>query len=97
MPEHPFDPVEAFWDAIFSRDPLQIHAVTDPLDTATRQAVIAHLMHMVSDPGWQAEQVKSAQVALAELKVVVPGASSGAEAPKPARKHHTARSRRARG
>ncbi len=89
MPEHPFDPVEAFWDAVFSRDPMQIHAVIDPLDPSTRAAVVAHLLHMVSDAGWQPEQVKSAQAALAELKVVVPAAPSGESPRKPARKRHS--------
>ncbi len=89
MPEHPFDPVEAFWDAVFSRDPRQIHAVIDPLDDSTRAAVVAHLLHMVSDAGWQAEQVKSAQAALAELKVVIPGDQPGQPGNKPARKRHS--------
>lgn len=68
MTSEPYDPLEAFWDAILSRQPERIRAAYLPLDQATRGALISHLTRMVSEPGWHLEQIQSAQAALDALE-----------------------------
>jgi hypothetical protein len=103
MSEHPFDPVEAFWDALFSRDPDQIHAVFDPLDEDTRQSVIAHLVRMITEKNWHPEQAKSARFALVTIKNLR-SPQAGENPPlfgepsaqnRPARKRHSPKTRKA--
>lgn len=58
------DPLEAFWDALLSREPERARAVFLQLDKETRHAVVAHLIKMTCEEGWHPEQVLSAQAAL---------------------------------
>jgi hypothetical protein len=61
------EPLAIFWDAILSRESKRILAAAQPLDVATRNALIAHLTRMATEPDWHPEQVKSARTALAVL------------------------------
>jgi hypothetical protein len=60
----PSDPLTQFWDTLFSRQPERIRGVFIPLDDATRQALVQHLLRMVTEPDWHPEQRSSAQAAL---------------------------------
>jgi hypothetical protein len=60
--------LEAFWDAILSREPKRIQSAYLPLDMATRNSLVEHLQKMASEPGWHPEQVKSAQAALQAIQ-----------------------------
>ncbi len=62
------DPLQIFWDNLLSRNPSQIRKAFLSLDKNSKQAVIAHLQKMISEPGWHVEQVKSAQAALQTIQ-----------------------------
>jgi hypothetical protein len=55
------------WDALLSRQEQQICAAFSSLSTTEQAAVRAHLRRMVTEPGWQLEQRRSAQIALNSL------------------------------
>jgi hypothetical protein len=59
-----YDPVELFWESLLSRQPDQIQAAFNSVDKTTQAQVLEHLEQMVSEEGWQPEQVQSAQTAL---------------------------------
>lgn len=61
------DPLEYIWDNLLSRSPKRIRAVFKNLDEASQREVISHLNKMVSEEGWQPEQIASAKAALAAL------------------------------
>jgi hypothetical protein len=63
-----FDPLERLWDNLLSRQPEQVRGAFIPLKTEEKQAVLAHLKKMASEPGWHPEQQLSAQVALQALE-----------------------------
>jgi hypothetical protein len=58
----------SFWNDLLSRQPLLVNKAFSSLDREGQETVIAHLQRMVSEPGWQPEQVKSAQQALIIIK-----------------------------
>jgi hypothetical protein len=64
------DELEAFWNKLLSRDPLQIHEVFDPLDAATRRQILSHLQRMASEEGWLDEQRESARAALKTIEAL---------------------------
>jgi hypothetical protein len=59
-----FAHLEQIWDQLLSREPERIRSAYALLDESSQQTVLAHLRKMVSEPGWQAEQVTSAAIAL---------------------------------
>jgi hypothetical protein len=62
------EPLEILWDALLSRQPDTIRAAFNALDEASRAHVLAHLKVMISEEGWQPEQVLSARAALAAIE-----------------------------
>lgn len=56
--------IEAFWDAILSREPQKILAAFRPLPTIEQNQVLSHLGRMVHEQGWHEQQRLSAQIAL---------------------------------
>lgn len=56
--------LEQVWDDLLSRDPEKIRARFATLDRQNQTTVLAHLARMTSEPGWHAEQVASAALAL---------------------------------
>ena len=58
------DPLEKLWGALLSRESQKIKQAFDSLDTASQNAVIAHLNHMATEEGWLDEQRSSAHIAL---------------------------------
>ena len=60
--------LEFLWDALLSRQPDIIQDVFYGLDEDSRRNVMAHLMAMASEEGWQPEQAKSARAALDALE-----------------------------
>ena len=66
------DPLEQFWNEILSRQPERVRAAFADLNTESKQAVLTHLERMISESGWHAEQVRSAQAALTVLKAIDP-------------------------
>ncbi|GAP10392.1 hypothetical protein BECAL_01559 [Bellilinea caldifistulae] len=70
MEQNP-DSLELFWDNLLSRNPAQIEKAFLELDKHSKQAIIAHLQKMTSEPGWHPEQVKSAQIALKIIHISI--------------------------
>ncbi len=64
----PRSKLEALWDDLLSRQPERVKAAFDGLEATDREAVLAHLKRMVSEPDWQPEQRASAQAALQVLQ-----------------------------
>ena len=62
------DPIEAFWEEILSRQQERIQKAFAPFSPEEKLAILNHLKGMVSEPGWQPEQVVSASQALDALK-----------------------------
>jgi hypothetical protein len=60
--------VEAFWDAILSREPQKILAAFRPLPALEQQQVLSHLNRMTQESGWHDQQRLSAQTALDILR-----------------------------
>ena len=60
--------LEKFWGDILSRETNTIREAFQPLGEADRKTVVAHLKRMVSEEGWHAAQVASAQAALTAIK-----------------------------
>ncbi len=58
------DYLEEVWGNLLSRDSQNIWQAFSELDDDSKQVVLEHLQLMTSEPGWQAEQVLSAQTAL---------------------------------
>lgn len=67
-PEEDFDTLERLWDSLLSRQPELVRAAFKPLRAEEKQAVLAHLKKMVSEPGWHPEQQLSAGAALKALE-----------------------------
>ncbi len=61
------DEIEAIWDGLLSRQPETIRATYARLTDQEQAAALAHLRRMATEPGWHAEQVKSARAALDAL------------------------------
>jgi len=61
------DPLELLWDQLLSRQPEKIRAAYSLLSPDEQVNVLLHLGRMASEPGWHAEQVLSAQLALQAL------------------------------
>ncbi len=59
-----WDGFESTWEVLLSREPDRILAVFASLSPPEREAVLAHLEKMVSEPGWQPGQRLSAETAL---------------------------------
>ena len=59
--------LEKTWDALLSRDPVQIAKTYAGLDTSSQHVVLEHLKKMANEPGWLESQVVSAQAALKVL------------------------------
>jgi hypothetical protein len=68
MTNSPFASEEDFWDAVLSRRSTLIRQACETLGEAERQALLAHLKRMTSEPGWHPEQVASALAALQALE-----------------------------
>ena len=66
------NPLEAFWDQILSRDPVQVKEAYASLDAETRLAVQHHLHEMAAGDGWHVEQRASAAAALTALGLASP-------------------------
>jgi hypothetical protein len=56
--------LEKTWDGLLSREKEKIQQTFLSLDAQNQHVVLEHLKKMASEPGWHAEQVKSANVAL---------------------------------
>lgn len=56
--------LEALWEALLSRQEQLIIRAFNKIDPQEQQAILKHLNRMVSEPGWQPEQVTSARTAL---------------------------------
>ncbi len=56
--------LEKAWGDLLSREPDRIVNRYQLLDTESQKTVLTHLQKMISEEGWQAEQVISAQAAL---------------------------------
>jgi hypothetical protein len=61
------DPLQAFWDALLSRQDERVREVFANLDKPGQIAVLDHLRRMCSEEGWHPEQIRSAQEALRVL------------------------------
>jgi hypothetical protein len=59
--------LETLWDALLSRDPEQVYKAYNALAPVEREQVLAHLVRMTEEEGWQPEQRASARAALAAL------------------------------
>lgn len=68
MPNTIFSTEEEFWDAILSRESVLIRQACENLSDDERQALLAHLKRMASEPGWHPEQIVSALAALQVLE-----------------------------
>jgi hypothetical protein len=55
------------WDNLLSRQAEQVRQAFAGLTSQEQQAVIAHLQRMAEEPGWHAEQRRSALAALEAL------------------------------
>jgi hypothetical protein len=55
------------WEVVLSRNPKRILLAFESLQPDQKKAVREHLYKMVSEPGWQPEQRKSAQAALVAI------------------------------
>lgn len=64
------EPLALFWDAILSRQTTRIQSAYNSLDPSSRRALLVHLRRMVTEEGWQAEQVLSAQTALEAIRAL---------------------------
>lgn len=62
------DYLEEVWDNLLSQDPLKIRQAFSELDDESKQVVLKHLQLMSKEPGWQAQQVKSATIALQSIQ-----------------------------
>jgi HPt (histidine-containing phosphotransfer) domain-containing protein len=63
--DEPTGYVEWFWDQLLSSQPEQIREAFAQLTAEEKEAIVAHLRRMVSEPGWLDVQRASAQAALA--------------------------------
>ena len=59
--------LERLWDGLLSREPEQIQLAFSRLTSGEQADVRAHLLRMVTDPGWHPEQRASALAALKSL------------------------------
>ncbi len=64
------DQLELMWDNLLSRQPDRIQSAYASLNTHDRKAVLAHLHHMVKEPGWQPEQRQSAKTAIKAINTL---------------------------
>ena len=58
------DPLQIFWDNIFSEDPEKITQAYKTLGADEKQYVLVHLYKMINEPGWHPAQVQTAQTAI---------------------------------
>lgn len=65
------DPLQYFWENLLSRNPARIQSEFLTLDPTSKQAVIAHLQKMATEPGWHPEQVESARAALETIQTLL--------------------------
>lgn len=65
------DPLQYFWENLLSRNPARIQSAFLTLDPTSKQAVIAHLQKMATEPGWHPEQVESARAALETIQTLL--------------------------
>jgi hypothetical protein len=56
--------LEKTWDALLSREPQRVRQTYASLDPDSQHVVLEHLKKMVSESGWQPEQIISARTAL---------------------------------
>jgi hypothetical protein len=61
------DSLDTLWDDLLSRRPRRIQRAFFRLTLEQQQSVRAHLQRMITEDGWHAEQVRSAQAALKAL------------------------------
>lgn len=62
------DPLEKLWSALLSRNAKMIMDAYNGCTTSEKHSILKHLKRMSSEPGWHAEQVKSADFALKMLE-----------------------------
>lgn len=60
--------LDVFWGGLLSGQPERVQAAFTSLGETEQQAVLAHLLRMANEPGWQPEQRESAQLALRILQ-----------------------------
>jgi hypothetical protein len=60
--------LESLWNGLLSRQPELVWEAFTSLDPASQKNILAHLKRMVSEDGWQTEQIISAQAALRVLE-----------------------------
>lgn len=65
------DSLQYFWENLLSRNPARIQSAFLTLDPTSKQAVIAHLQKMATEPGWHPEQVESARAALETIQTLL--------------------------
>jgi hypothetical protein len=63
-----FQCLDDLWSALLSRQAEQVRLAYRSLDAEQQRSVRAHLLRMVHEPGWHAEQRISAQAALDALQ-----------------------------
>jgi hypothetical protein len=63
------DPIEEFWNDILSRNAERTLKAFSTLNVNEQQSIYIHLQRMASEPGWNIEQVLSAQAALRVLNI----------------------------
>ena len=56
--------IEQLWEAILSRDAGLVAAAYSELDEIDRKEINKHLIKMTTEPGWHADQQRSAQIAI---------------------------------
>ena len=57
-------PVEKIWENLLSREVAMIQKAYQGLEIDDQNNVLAHLQRMSTEPGWHAEQKRSAEIAL---------------------------------
>lgn len=69
--------LQSFWEALLSRQPSTIRSKFTSLTEAEKSAVVQHLEHMASAPGWHPEQRLSAQIALEAIRTMTHDSREG--------------------
>jgi NADH:ubiquinone oxidoreductase subunit E len=59
--------LETFWEHILSHSSERIFAAYEALNEEEQNAILAHLERMSTEPGWQPDQVISANAALRSI------------------------------
>ncbi len=62
------EPLERLWNDLLSRDERLIQQTFESISPMEQQMIVAHLQKMVSEEGWQKEQIDSAAEALSVIR-----------------------------